>query len=283
VLSKGPVGAALPALVIVGFLFWQRDTVRLRDLPSAALALLAATPVALWYGLAYRAGGPAFVAKQLVAENVDRFLGRGVFSRQAFAPLRLLGEFLVALAPWNLAAATSRAAAVDPDRAAVPFLHVWWIAILALFSVAAKKRGVYLLPLYPAVAVLAARWLERRVRVSGAGLAAAIVLFDLGMAGGVQAWRITQARKDPMVPFAATVRRLVPPGTTLSAAPGVPENDVIVLAYLLDRPIPRARPRCSPETAWLVVRRAGALLGDGGTTLVRAPGAAAGTALVLCR
>src|SRR6185295_19372050 len=113
---------------------------------------------------------------------------------------------------------------------------------------------------YPPVALLAAGWLDRRAERRRAWILGAIVLTDLAVAGTMLQVRIAAARTNALVPFAARVRALVPDDMALTATPGVRENDVLVLAYLLDRPIPRAKAACTPETAWLVpaagVRRA---------------------------
>jgi 4-amino-4-deoxy-L-arabinose transferase-like glycosyltransferase len=239
--------------------------------------------VVLWYGLAYRAGGHAFVAKQLVAENFDRFVGLGPFAHnRAHHPLKLVTAFLITLLPWNLAIGAERGTGVHPERAAVRFLHAWWIGVLAFFSIAAGKRAVYLLPLYPAVAVLAARWLERRVPATSTWVPVAMLALALTMAGVTQGSRLVAARANPLVPFAATARRLLPAEVSLFATPAVPENDVIVLAYLLDRPIVRARPPCTPGDGWLVPSEERVAPVGAGATLLAAAGRGR-TALVTCR
>lgn len=253
VMTKGPAGAVLPGLVIVLFLLAERDLRALRSLWSWRLVLLAAAPVALWYGLAIRAGGHAFVAKQLLGENVDRFVGAGEFAhRRQHHPFKLLQGFFAHLFPWSLLAVVALA---RPDAARSherKFLHAWWIGVLAFFMVAAGRRNVYLLPLYPAVVLLAAGqvqpWLERH---GVAAIAGVIALIDVAVVGGVQYGRVRDARAAELVPLAAVARTL-PASTTLRAAPVLKENEVVVTAFLADRRITRGPLTCEPGAAWLV-------------------------------
>jgi 4-amino-4-deoxy-L-arabinose transferase-like glycosyltransferase len=283
VLTKGPAGLILPVLVVVAFLAWQGDLRRLRPLCSLRLLVLAVVPVALWYGLAWHTGGPAFIRRQILFENVDRFLGHGAFARARWhRPLKLVGGFLVVLLPWNLALASRLRADDEDDRRATRFLHVWWIVILAFFSAAASKRIAYLLPLYPPVVLLAARWLDRRSAPSRPWLPTALLLLALVIAAATHYARLAAARANALIPFAARVVEIVPREAPLAAALRLSENDLLVLAYLLDRPLARARAQCTPGAAWLVPASTPALP-DGAMRLATASRPGGGITLAVCR
>lgn len=245
VLAKGPVGAVLPALVIGGFLLARRDGAALRRLWAPWPALGAAVLVLGWYALAYQRGGNEFVAVHVFRENVDRFVGReGFEGRRAHRPLKLLGEFAVHLFPWNLAlffALRRRREGGGPDVAG-RFLHVWWLVVLGFFSLAGGKRGVYLLPLYPAIALLAARELVARIppRLIPAS-AGAITLLAVAAAGWHLANGWSAAREESLLSFARLVDVQLPRSAPLGATGAVAENDVLILAYAIDRPLPRIR------------------------------------------
>jgi 4-amino-4-deoxy-L-arabinose transferase-like glycosyltransferase len=125
---------------------------------------------------------------------------------------------------------------------------------LALFTIAAGKRGVYLLPLYPAIALLAADELDARLgdrRWLAPSLAA---LALVGVVVGVGAlW--SESAHSPLGPFVETVLASVPPGARVGVRGAVVENDRLVLAYRLRRAIPRV-PRDDSEPPFLVVPRA---------------------------
>ncbi len=254
VLAKGPVGIVLPALVAVAYLVARGESARLRALWSwpAAAATLALTGG--WYAAATAAGGRAFLAVQVVKENLDRVAGLGEFaSSSAFAWLRMPRLFLGHLAPWNLAIVddVQRWRRGAPLGAADTLLHCWWLVVLGVFSLAADTRSVYLLPLYPAIAVLAARSLLRHV-ASGTGrvLVAAGVggIALLGLALSHRAL-IRKADAHGLEPLARATARLVPPGASLRASRGLAESDLLVLAYLLQRPLTRDRVSCDRANA----------------------------------
>jgi 4-amino-4-deoxy-L-arabinose transferase-like glycosyltransferase len=267
VLAKGPAGLLLPGLVIVAFLLCQGETGLLLRLWSWPLA---AALIALdlgWYALAYRAGGEEFLAVQLLYENVDRFLGRDGFRRAAEEPgfrhfvLRMPLEFARQFLPWNLVlvSAALRCRRGEREDASGRFLHTWWIVILAFFTIATGKRSVYLLPLAPALALLAARWLAGLVaRLRSAPLApvpallALIAIFDLGMLGAAQAARTYHAGRESLAEFASQVARVVPADAPLYAARELEPPGILVLAYRLDRAIAREPVRCADEHYVLV-------------------------------
>ncbi len=158
VLSKGPIGYILPALVILTYLGVQRQLSRLRELFSVVGILLAIGLPLTWYLLAFAQEGWAFVQKQVLQENLVRFTagsGKRIPSSAFFLLPALLDglpwSILFCLGLWNF----SRHA---PVREKGVFALLWWFAVLIFFSVSAGKRDVYLLPAYPAMALFAAEW-----------------------------------------------------------------------------------------------------------------------------
>jgi 4-amino-4-deoxy-L-arabinose transferase-like glycosyltransferase len=262
VLAKGPAGAVLPATIL-----WAWTTLapprEARPLWSTPLAVGAASVVLGWYAAAWRIGGDAFVEVQLLHENVDRALGlHGFAHHRARDPLKLVRAFAVHLAPWNLAVVASAARWWRRRRppSDVVFLHLWWIVVLATFTLAAGKRSIYLLPLHPAVALLSARLLAPRVpsRVQPAA-PATLALIALAVAALTlrSAW-VDAGEARPLSDFAHRVASQVPAAAGVQAAWSLSENDRLVLAYLLDRDVPRAgaeRPEAEYVVAALPVGR----------------------------
>jgi 4-amino-4-deoxy-L-arabinose transferase-like glycosyltransferase len=162
VLAKGPVGFLLPWSVVVTALLSFRDREYARSLrPSQALFWLVAPGA--WYLAAYTQAGDAFLAKQLLQENFQRLLdaeggGTGhVKPFYAHIPL-LVGGF----SPWSLMLPVAVAFAVPESLTArskpLRFLLLWLFVPLVLVSCAGSKRAVYMLPSYPAMALLVAWW-----------------------------------------------------------------------------------------------------------------------------
>ena len=246
VLTKGPAGAVLPGLVIVVYLAREGRLGRLRELWSPRLALAAAAVVVGWYALATWLGGSDFLARQIFHENVDRFVGRGVFGMHGGrSRLTMVENLATDLLPWNLVLvwAAVRWWRGEREDGVGRFLHTWWIVILLFFTAAYGKRGVYLLPLHPPIALLAGRALARlwaalpprpaRTLVVGV----ATVAFAVALVG--QIVRVHRAGRQSLVPFGAEVAAIVPRAEPLVADASLDESDLLVLAYRLGRDVPR--------------------------------------------
>jgi 4-amino-4-deoxy-L-arabinose transferase-like glycosyltransferase len=179
-LSKGPVGIALPAILIVALCIVDRSPRFLFALRPLRGLLCVALVVGAWYGLAAMQGGTDFVEKQLLDENIYRFLGsKAATGGHRHTPFYLAGMLLLGLLPWtpflpwlvkDLWHERRSMDARDPRLAAV----LWIVVVFAFYALPASKRGVYLLPLYPAVCLLLGWWLpqlwrgEIRLRVLSA-------------------------------------------------------------------------------------------------------------------
>jgi 4-amino-4-deoxy-L-arabinose transferase-like glycosyltransferase len=167
VLAKGPVGVLLPWAVTWLFFLWRRHWRRLAD-PRLLLVLLVflvvAAPWYVWVGTETKWHWLAAFWKK---HNQDRFLhaleGHG-------GPFFYYALVLVAgLAPWSAFLGLAgwhalkhwRAEGADPCLGPVQFLLCWVAVYFLFFSVAGTKLPNYILPLYPAGAVLLGWFLDR--------------------------------------------------------------------------------------------------------------------------
>jgi len=157
-LAKGPVGLVLPLLAIVPAALIERDLRQARRvfLPTGILIYLVVT--LSWFGLfSYRLGLETAL-QVLVHQNLDRY----VDAPNAQHPIwYFLWRFPAGFLPWSLFLPWGIAAALagsgSADRRGARFLLAWIAAILIFFSFSTGKRGVYIIPLYPAAALLVAR------------------------------------------------------------------------------------------------------------------------------
>lgn len=158
-LAKGPLGTAAPAFVIVLFLLLQKDLRFVTRLPlfwgSVTYFLIAGS----WYALAYAQGGWSFLQRQIVDETV--LTGVGTYGRYQ-PPYYYLPVVFYNLAPWSFFSPALGAFLYQRRRRlsldALQYLLVWFVGILAFYSLARGKRGIYMLPLYPAFALLFGAW-----------------------------------------------------------------------------------------------------------------------------
>jgi len=211
-LAKGPVALVLPAAVIGLFLIW---TGQLRQLFSWRLPVglfvwvLVGVP---WFALVGSETKGEFLRGFFLKHNKDRFLAAmeghsGPLWYHAVSLFAGMLPWSVFLAPalwhaWRQYRAPVAAAAQAADdaapalgqRRAVQFLACWFGVYFAFFSISQTKLPGYILPLYPAVALVIACFLEawRRAEftvprwVMPASLAS-LALIGLGVSVGLLA------------------------------------------------------------------------------------------------
>ena len=154
-LSKGPIAAVLPGAVLVVHSLWRRDFSLWRHLRWVAGPLLALAVAAPWFVLvSWR--NPGFASFFFIHEHLDRYL-TNVHRREGvwwyFVPVAIGG-----LMPWTGALPWL----LRPHRSdfARSLLLVWAVVIFVFFSASHSKLTSYILPIFPALALLAARALE---------------------------------------------------------------------------------------------------------------------------
>ena len=167
-LVKGPVGW-LPLLVFAVYLAWEGRLAGFRRLVPLWSWLLSIAPLALWIAAA-TALAPDGFARDAVGTNVfARFFAGTSHARPFYYYAYQLPLDFV---PWTLllpsaAVAVWRSTRAVPDaaRASEPlqdgvaagsfarFLLSWILVPLVFFSLSAGKRGLYLLPIFPALAL----------------------------------------------------------------------------------------------------------------------------------
>ena len=162
VLTKGLIGIVLPGLALVLYTLLARDWVlwrRLHLISGAAVFLAVTAP---WFVLV-SLRNPEFAQFFFIHEHWQRYTS-GVHQRGApawyFVP-QLLGGFLpwLFLAPrmWTLVREDARGSGFRP----LLFCAVWAAAIFAFFSASGSKLPGYIVPMFPALALLAGLALDR--------------------------------------------------------------------------------------------------------------------------
>ncbi len=163
VLAKGPVGLVLPGAVALVWIAVQWRWDLLRDLKIARGAAIVAVLAGWWYVAASIIGGRAFIEKQLIAENFVRFVGAADFHEGHAHPFYYLeGALAGGFLPWAPLIAVVLWRALRAPRKAdsrLTYLVIWFVVVLGFYSFSHSKRGVYLLPLYPALATIFALYL----------------------------------------------------------------------------------------------------------------------------
>ncbi len=169
-LAKGPVGIALPLLQVVflcAFDLSPRFALELRPLRGLSAVVLVA---GAWYVLAAVHGGTSFLFTQILDENVFRFIGDPrLTGGHRHSVLYLFGMLLAGFLPWtvllpSVAASLWTERRVQRAREARYFAALWVAVVFVFYCVPVSKRGVYLLPLYPAACLLIGWWADAVLR-----------------------------------------------------------------------------------------------------------------------
>ena len=167
-LTKGPLGLLLPGLVLA---LWHGARREWR--PLLALAPLSLISLAIyipWFVATAKEMGSDNMLYELWAQNFERFAsGARKHERPFYYYFVAMGYDL---APWTLLLPFAlwwiHRNRLWQDRHIQ--LAIWWFAAFFVFlSIAVTKRQIYLLPAYPAIALLIAPWI-RALTKAGADL-----------------------------------------------------------------------------------------------------------------
>lgn len=164
VLSKGLMGLILPGTALFLYCILQRDWSmfkKLHFLPGLSVFFLIVTP---WFYLVMKAN-PEFFERFFIYEHYTRFTTKDLGRFQPwyyFVPVLLSGAL-----PWTILMFDSLLGAwrsgmrvvrvFSPER----FLLIWAVFIYLFFTISGSKLPSYLLPMFPALALLMAVRLTR--------------------------------------------------------------------------------------------------------------------------
>jgi 4-amino-4-deoxy-L-arabinose transferase-like glycosyltransferase len=199
--AKGPAGL-MPLVTCGAFVLADQGVRGLRMLrPVMGVAILAV----MWapWGFAFAAQGGATFVQRVVIEDYALHLARWEHVSELFFALGPLG---VAALPWSLfvpiAALSGLRSADEPTRRKFRFLGAWALAYVVVMTLMAHKRDRYLLPAYPALALMVgwlwSRWgattLTAALRRHGglvvafAAIAATVILLPVRQRGEFAVW-----------------------------------------------------------------------------------------------
>lgn len=168
-LCKGPVAILIPGIVVVPFLWWQKDLKAFFQDTQVDLiigGILLSLIVLPWYSMVHLATDGGFTKSFFFHHNFTRFTDTvsNHFGSWWFYFVVIFAGF----APWSiflLQSLWSAAFADEPyksnDRTPqqlMPFCLWWFFAVLLFFTLAGTKVISYILPVYTPLAVIMGKW-----------------------------------------------------------------------------------------------------------------------------
>ncbi|MFA6349443.1 MAG: glycosyltransferase family 39 protein [Candidatus Omnitrophota bacterium] len=190
VLTKGPLGALIPMAAVALFLLLRKQIGFMFCRP-ALLGVAVFSAISLpWYIYIIQKYGNAFIQEFFVNDHVRRLLSSEHSSNDTwyFYPFSMIAcmfpwSLFVIFAFWRLVKKIS-----DKASPAYLFLASWLIMVFLAFQFAHSKLVSYILPLFPALAIITADFLDdciinkrKIITVLSAGLWVLFVLFPIAL------------------------------------------------------------------------------------------------------
>jgi 4-amino-4-deoxy-L-arabinose transferase-like glycosyltransferase len=221
-LLKGPVILAVVALTAIAIALWDRDWRWLRGVRAGSGVVVMLAIVLPWtIAIAFASHG-AFYQRSLGHDFAAKILG-GQESHGA-PPGYYLALASITLWPAILFALPALGEAVmNRAQAAIRFLLAWLVPSWLMFELVPTKLPHYALPVYPALAMLAALWLMRprtdvEPRRQSILRIASVALFAFVGAAATAAILVVPARFDVAVPIWIICGAFITAAAILAAA-----------------------------------------------------------------
>jgi 4-amino-4-deoxy-L-arabinose transferase-like glycosyltransferase len=159
--TKGPVGFILPLLVSLFYLLVSRDWKKMKAMKLLPGMLLFAVLVLAWYLPAVWKGGQVYLNETLFKHTLNRYSEGWSHVRPFYYFfINFPADFL----PWFVflpGAIVYGFSRKEPEkRKAFLFCFVWFTVIFMFFTLSKGKRVLYLLPLYPAAALMVGMFVD---------------------------------------------------------------------------------------------------------------------------
>ena len=273
-LVKGPVGPALALLTIAALCVFERDARWLRHLKPAWGVPLFLVIVLPWLVAISLATSGAFLAQSVGHD----FLGKLVGAQESHGAWPGTYLALLPLTFWPGSLLLGGAAVLawrERGDPAVRFLIAWAVPFWFVLELVPTKLPNYLLPVFPALALLAGRaaidahasapaWLRRAVAIVWAAVSLAVALLlalaPLGFGGTIDALSLAAAFAIVLVAAAAArsfwrqaTPRLAFPVLALIAFPALAHEAPQIAPLWLSRDAAAMVARAGPKTPVAVV------------------------------
>jgi 4-amino-4-deoxy-L-arabinose transferase-like glycosyltransferase len=211
-LAKGPVGLLPPLLSILAFLAVTRNRAEWKKLPIGLGLLIWAAVVLAWLLPAGLAGGRDYLQQIVFKQNVTRYADPWHHYQPWYYYLTIVpGDFF----PWSLflpaALVVGWKRFSGRTREGFLFCLCWMAVTILFFSISPAKRTVYVLTMYPAMALIIGAALDRiatewprdrrwvQIPLAILSVLSLLVLIALPIVGGRRADEVAPLGGEPFI------------------------------------------------------------------------------------
>jgi len=160
-LTKGLIGVVLPGLILAGFILVRRDWLLIARLKLHWGALIFFIVAGPWFYVVSQLTHGRWLADFIYIHHIQRYTAGAGHRQPSYYYLTTLPlDFL----PWTIftipalfAYRPLRSRLADP---VVQFFLLWFSAVFLFFSLSDTKRDLYLLPLFPSIALFVGVYLD---------------------------------------------------------------------------------------------------------------------------
>lgn len=165
VLTKGPLGFIIPAMIVLIFLIFQKRLSFAIKTPAMLIGLAIFALISVpWYAYVISKYGNTFIQEFFVNDHYRRLIEAEHTGNDhlLYYPLCMIGCmfpwcFFVIASAWSLLRSTARN--MPPMKM---FILIWLLVVLCIFEVAHSKLPSYIMPLFPAMALMIGDFLEEQ-------------------------------------------------------------------------------------------------------------------------
>jgi 4-amino-4-deoxy-L-arabinose transferase-like glycosyltransferase len=161
--AKGFLGIVLTGLVVSLYLLSEKKPMELIKVIGLGALLFSGLVLPWFYGL-WKEGGMEFLKVFLIDNHWNRFFSDNADHTEHFWFFYFL-SFPVDFLPWTILLFGQLRDLIKKPQKYIEskprrFLLLWFFGLLGFFCMSSSKRSIYLLPIFPAAALLSAAWLD---------------------------------------------------------------------------------------------------------------------------
>ncbi|KHE91225.1 MAG: putative glycosyltransferase [Candidatus Scalindua brodae] len=159
--AKGFVGIVFPALLFLCWIVWIKEWREIKRARPWIGIVIVSVCIAPWLWFLWKEGSWEYINTFLIHNNLQRFVpGSGYTGGHKDVVYTYLVNYWQLFLPWSI---LTPAVLFSVCRKGVPekrrlFLLLWFMSGLLMLSLAGTKRGIYLVPIFPPIAILTGLW-----------------------------------------------------------------------------------------------------------------------------